>query len=433
MYLTSNVSRSSSVALRLQKAHPPHFVGIDYTRLQDLCNLKRLCERSNLQSTDEAHDIFMMSYPKLFLQPKKVLPSIPQSDSKLLKTSQKKASQISKRQGQYQMGKKLMDPIRTSSNQAGLVIRVLKKIPIERTQAEHQAVLRLLRGFPGVTGQLSQQELRQLSSLVITESWEKGQTIFGNNGFYVILKGSVKSQTQQDKKQTEEQNTVLGFGCCFGTLEEVQNYESNRVLCFTAQENCEILKISHRDYATIKKENYIFAYQEIASRDQAMKEDLIRQCPFYEQWPKLSISKLATLIEMRNLPASYVLVREGDICPFAAYIRHGECNILQDIGALVKKRFGKMHVVVGKLTEKQSFGEVSILSEQPSTCTIITATEVELGVIQPEALKGLDKVTRSLMLQTAQPTYGKLSQLCCSTFLLHSKDIQDWRRLTRSI
>ncbi|MBN3317056.1 CNBD1 protein, partial [Atractosteus spatula] len=323
------------------------------------------------------------------------------------------------------MGKKLMDPIRTSSNQAGSVIRVLKKIPIERTQAEHQAVLRLLRGFPGVTGQLSQQELRQLSSLVITESWEKGQTIFGNNGFYVILKGSVKSQTQQDKKQTEERNTVLGFGCCFGTLEEVQNYESNRVLCFTAQENCEILKISHRDYATIKKE--------IASRDQAMKEDLIRQCPFYEQWPKLSIRKLATLIEMRNLPASHVLVREGDVCPFAAYIRHGECNILQDIGTLVKKRFGKMHVVVGKLTEKQSFGEVSILSEQPSTCTIITATEVELGVIQPEALKGLDKVTRSLMLQTAQPTYGKLSQEEINKEYLRQEKQKKWEHIKRTV
>uniref|UniRef100_W5MWH6 Cyclic nucleotide binding domain containing 1 n=1 Tax=Lepisosteus oculatus TaxID=7918 RepID=W5MWH6_LEPOC len=323
-----------------------------------------------------------------------------------------------------------MDPIRTSSNQAGLVIRVLKKIPIERTQAEHQAVLRLLRGFPGVTGQLSQQELRQLSSLVITESWEKGQTIFGNNGFYVILKGSVKSQTQQDKKQTEEQNTVLGFGCCFGTLEEVQNYESNRVLCFTAQENCEILKISHRDYATIKKE--------IASRDQAMKEDLIRQCPFYEQWPKLSISKLATLIEMRNLPASYVCsLKEGFSCMNTSFQYRLSSNIKKNKSSFIcsvsTKQCRLKHVVIGKLTEKQSFGEVSILSEQPSTCTIITATEVELGVIQPEALKGLDKVTRSLMLQTAQPTYGKLSQEEINKEYLRREKQKKWEHIKRTV
>lgn len=45
-------------------------------------------------------------------------------------------------------------------------------------------------------------------------------------------------------------------------------------------------------------------------------------------------------------------------------------------------------VVVGKLGPMESFGEVSILLDQPSPCSIVTATEVQVGIIQPDALKG---------------------------------------------
>ncbi|XP_019405690.1 PREDICTED: cyclic nucleotide-binding domain-containing protein 1 [Crocodylus porosus] len=58
----------------------------------------------------------------------------------------------------------------------------------------------------------------------------------------------------------------------------------------------------------------------------------------------------------------------------------------------------------------QSFGEVSILLQAPFTCTIISATAVKLGTIDASVILGLDTVTQMLFLQTAEPTFGNITQ-----------------------
>ena len=45
-------------------------------------------------------------------------------------------------------------------------------------------------------------------------------------------------------------------------------------------------------------------------------------------------------------------------------------------------------VVMGKLDATQSFGEVSIILNEPVTCSIVTATEVDVAIIEPHRLKG---------------------------------------------
>ena len=45
-------------------------------------------------------------------------------------------------------------------------------------------------------------------------------------------------------------------------------------------------------------------------------------------------------------------------------------------------------VVMGKLPVFESFGEVSCVTGEPMTCSIITATAVQIGVIEPEQLEG---------------------------------------------
>jgi len=46
------------------------------------------------------------------------------------------------------------------------------------------------------------------------------------------------------------------------------------------------------------------------------------------------------------------------------------------------------NVTIGKIPPLESFGEYSILREQPMECTVKTVTAVELAVIDAAALKG---------------------------------------------
>lgn len=68
-------------------------------------------------------------------------------------------------------------------------------------------------------------------------------------------------------------------------------------------------------------------------------------------------------------------------------------------------------VVVGRLQCSNSFGEVSILDDQPMTCTVVTETPVELGVIDEGSLNALDDDTRKLIRQSSKPTFGEITQV----------------------
>ena len=43
---------------------------------------------------------------------------------------------------------------------------------------------------------------------------------------------------------------------------------------------------------------------------------------------------------------------------------------------------------MGQLGPTDSFGEVSIIGDEPMNCSIVTATKVELACIEPPKLKG---------------------------------------------
>lgn len=43
---------------------------------------------------------------------------------------------------------------------------------------------------------------------------------------------------------------------------------------------------------------------------------------------------------------------------------------------------------MGKLNEKESFGEISALLQVPFTCTIVTGKEVEMAIIEDKDLFG---------------------------------------------
>lgn len=111
-----------------------------------------------------------------------------------------------------------------------------------------------------------------------------------------------------------------------------------------------------------------------------------------------------------------VLASEGFKAPFIAFIRKGECMVLRQVQARKTLANGKVErrncqVVVGRLKFANSFGEVSMLDDVPMTCTVVTETAVELGVIEESSLNLLDDDTRKLIRQSSKPTFGQITQV----------------------
>ena len=151
------------------------------------------------------------------------------------------------------------------------------------------------------------------------------------------------------------------------------------------EEDCEILKIPAKNYAKLKSEK--------TKLENKHKVKLIHKCPYYEEWPTLSIYELVTLIKWKKFPPGHVIVESGNIISFVAYINSGYCKIYRNIVGLSKtqsKRVKKnqKRVYMGRLKEKESFGEISVLLQVPFTCTIITGKDVEMAIIEDKDLFG---------------------------------------------
>lgn len=390
---------------------------IDYTQLAQLTQLNESI------SSEEAHKKLMKLYQEIFLSPQTSLPRIQ------LKTRIKPPVKLRVYESVQEVSRHQPRGKLAQESLMNHVIKALKKFPIERSQSEHHIIYKLLKGVHSLTSQLGSQELKQISTVTTVETWDRGQIIFGHNGFYLVLKGSVKTFNHETLKEDQTVSTIAAggsFGCC----EPLSAVDGGAIIqCVMTLETCEILKISRSGYEKLKKD--------ILAQDHEVKVSLIQGCQLYLHWPKLSINHLVDGMQLKTFPANQVLVKEGKICPFVAFIGRGECNILQDVESLIKPVDKKgcriRFVMVGTLGPKQSFGEVSILLNQPSPCTVITATEVHGGIIQPECLKGLDSVTTSLILQTAQPVCGKLSQEEVLKEFLTQERMKKWEHEKRKI
>ncbi|CAL8293076.1 unnamed protein product [Lota lota] len=259
----------------------------------------------------------------------------------------------------------------------------LRKFPIHRSRQEKQAIQKMLRSFSCLTNQMSAEELPCIADISIVEAWERGHAIFANYGFYVILKGSARPY-DPDSMGTEKGPK--------GHVEELQ------------------------------------------AKSFTQKELLISSCDSYRRWPALSVHTLAHLLTVTHFPAKYVLVKEGEVPPFVGFIAEGECDVQRSTQGLIlspapadrpdrtrptSKGVRVQTLVVGKLGAATSFGMVSVLREQPSPCSVVTATEAQVGVIQADMMRGassslhnssLDPGTISLILQSTKDAYGNLTQ-----------------------
>ncbi|XP_069778089.1 cyclic nucleotide-binding domain-containing protein 1 isoform X2 [Narcine bancroftii] len=416
-----------------------YFLGIDYDNLQKLCNISGLQNRDNPQSTPKAHHEFLQHYQNIFIQPKPVLPKIPELARPTKKSNKHKSEKDNHGHLEKLQSKRYMDSIpHHFRSKVKTLMAILSKLSYFRTRSDHLITYKILRVFPAINMRFTDQELKKLSEQLIMESWKRGCIVFGYQAFYMILKGCARPYAMLgDKLSCNHPHTwldpsqkLLYFGDSFGSLLPIQNDTGHKVLSVLTETNCELIKISLGQFEFVKKE--------IVMHNYALKEELIQACPFYQKWPKLSLSQLAELIVWKKFPKDYVLVNEGEISSFVGYLKSGQCYIFKDIEGLVKLPHGKArsevkHIVMGKLGEKESFGEISILLKKPFTCTIITATEVELGVISDQDLLELDLVNQMLLQQTAEPILGNLTLEEVNNRFIFLEKEKKWKKYKKKV
>ncbi|ERE82005.1 cyclic nucleotide-binding domain-containing protein 1 [Cricetulus griseus] len=206
--------------------------------------------------------------------------------------------------------------------------------PVHRTAHEHSIVLSMLKKIPELVSQLSGEHLKIISKKVFSETWIKGSTVIADDGLYVILKGLVQPRIKVLRSLNEESDSIISsisresysFDAdlidstlaeiyvpsreillrqwdTFGSLEAASHTEENEPsFSVVTEEECEILKIPAKEYEKLKLAK--------VKREIMRKLKLIRRCPFYENWPTLSICDLVSLSKWKIFPPGQGTVRK---------------------------------------------------------------------------------------------------------------------------
>ncbi|XP_077627473.1 cyclic nucleotide-binding domain-containing protein 1 isoform X7 [Crocuta crocuta] len=313
---------------------------IDYGQLNELCHKRELQSSQSSYNILSAHDMFIKQYPKIFLKKKTRLPNLFKQEEKREPTEDTEELQPPKPDDSHNIAihvKKARGGL-TSYEPKNLeeklveLLSILKKLPTYRTLREHRTVWKMLKTIPDLTSQLTDEHLKTLSKSVISETWVKGSTVVGNDGFYIILKGSARLQTKVYKDLIDENESTSSFipqssqgfffnedfknilpemhppslkpvlrqWSTFGTLEVTAQTElETEEYSVITEEDCEILKIPAKDFARLKSEKIKLENKE--------KMKLIHNCPYYEEWPTLSICELVALIKWKKFPPGHEL------------------------------------------------------------------------------------------------------------------------------
>ncbi|XP_070604112.1 cyclic nucleotide-binding domain-containing protein 1 [Erythrolamprus reginae] len=395
----------------------------------------------------------MKIYPKIFIKKTPILPGIPEKRTTGVHSCNFCTDAVTA-EGVHNINFYLNKMKSTDRLQPGFpksresfqnLIKILKKLPILRTEEEHETVCKVLQDIPDINEQLTEEQIKGISKVAIREYWVKESTVNANEGFYIILRGSVKPLTKyykrlvgghfvlvppQETPDTNESNPtqaassdMFGVGSCFGTLVPLPLKMKQDILKVITEENCDFIKIPSINFLRVK--------EEIAKHEQQAKEVVIRRSPYYKNWPMIFIHKLTAQLKWRRYPRDYVFMQEGEISKYVGFIKFGDCNAYRVIPALIKLPLGKMgkrmrQVFIGQLHRHQSFGETSVLLQTPSTYTLKSATPVELGVINAADVLALDPVIQMLLLQIIQPSFENITFEDLKVKYINNKKQMEW-------
>ncbi|KAL8559432.1 hypothetical protein ACOMHN_045229 [Nucella lapillus] len=470
-----NIKDTNDPRAKLPAIHKPPVV--DYNALSWLCGIQGLASRDNPDTSADAHRLFMENYHQMFVpEPKKVgFPVHAEQRAIAGKTSvqsesvdatagrttevDKNPAKGSSAAGDFTHNikdylpllhreRRSEDPKHIRSENIKTLRRLLRKLPFERTATDNDRIFSILKTFDFFVDNISNTVLKELCVVAQLDVWrEQDFTVFGNTGLHMVLRGKVVPLTEphvytglEDDEfdlrsptpVLKDCSTVLDVGDCFGTLQAIKGKESiTRLLSVkTLDDYCELLKISVTDYAKV--------IVQIRQREQTEKLNLLMSCPQYKMWPRQPLQEVASLIEWISYPPNTVIVSEGYKAPFIGFIKSGECHVLRQVDVLHTLRNGKKEkktkqVVMGKLGAADSFAEISLLLEEPIACSIVTATDMHLGVVRPDRIHELDDVTVQLFKQSNTRTFGNLTKEDIQNEYMQQEQKRAWNEFKHSM
>jgi len=467
---------------------------IDYDQLKTL-NAEASLSPLSKQNVIGRHEKLMKSFDSIFLKPQKPLPGIPNQPTKAFQLAHAHIKRPKSRFAAYRekfltddqpdpptqydtrfshdiryyttrKSKKRGDdgPSKTEDlifnkerNISALQI-LMKKLPFERSRKEQRRVYRLLKDlWPTELSSMLEDSkaqypvLKELASVATLDTYhDAGFTVFGNTGLHLVLRGSLYPQTlpclrgDVEPDKTDEDDFAcptpilrrkyvhkLTPGEWFGTLKKVEGREINsKVLTLITLEPCQFLKISIADYQRI--------LTRIKQRIQTEKMSVIQAVPPYNKWAGMSVGKLAAILEWKTFPAGSVVMGEGEISPYIVFIRHGKCEVFRQVEAIKtlpngrKRRLFK-NVLMGELNEGDALGEYSIVEQKPFICTVVSTTDLDVGVIFPQKLDELDTTIRTLLAQSVQPKFANITDDDIHSNFIQQEMKDDWSQLKHKV
>lgn len=454
---------------------------INYTALKQLCSIDGLGDRKR-DTTKEAHDEFMKSYSNIFKSTQEKLPALKPSVTLTGKLDIDSTGSIQNgsqsnihiphghRKPHYcsnhdnPVSHNIQDHLASLHKQhiiqtkedllkarIQILRRLLRKLPFERKRSEQEAIFHHLKHFTEVTNCIPSSLLKELSNIVQMERWnEAGYLVFGDNALFLILRGSVMPVNDEfvptffnqendlpsfPRKQSETDMVKLIIGQCFGTINGFQGQngisnDSSRILSVVTLEPCEFLKISARDFGKVK--------QLVDHKERSQKFDLIQSCRLFENWPKVALSKVVGLIRWKTFHVGEVLVIEGESCQVIGFISEGTCLLKRSIDVVKTCRDGtktrhQKQVTVGELGPGDSFGECTILLDQPIAYSIVTASRVQLGIISEDDFNKVDDVTKCLLSQCYEAIDNNMSEEELQKQYVEQQKQNEWIKFKRSV
>lgn len=451
---------------------------IDYEKLKWLNSLDGLKGRDYDESTEDAHEVFMKSYHLMFVKPEKKVGfpvhaanRLEQQKSTLSTVTQKatgKTTEADKavNRKQYPIDKitydirdylPLLHKHRQSEHPEAIyrsnlrtLRKLLKKLPFERTASENDKMFSILKTMDFFHDKFPPSVLKELCVVAVCEQWkDPGFSVYGNTSVYMVLRGTVSptSHPYLDEMETVNGNGVpgspksrktesdgallLGAGDVFGTLRKHEKDDKGNkpFSVITNEPNCEFMKISAADYNRI--------IEQIKQREHTEKVNLLLSCGQYKLWPRQPLLQVAELIEWVSCPPNTIVASEGYKAPYIGFIKSGECHVLRQVEVMSEKQGRRekktKQVVMGKLNGSESFAELSILLDEPITCSIVTATNVEMGIIKPERIEELDEVTIQLFQQSNVRTFGNLSKDNIQDEYMHQELKREWNEFKHGV
>jgi len=101
------------------------------------------------------------------------------------------------------------------------------------------------------------------------------------------------------------------------------------------------------------------------------KEDELRKVPLFSKLSKKNLAEIARITDVFERPAGEVLVKEDALSFEFMMILEGQAKA-EHCGRLL-----------GRLSQNDFFGEVSLIAHRPSPATVTSETTVRLLVVEP--------------------------------------------------